>query len=136
MPIVIDASVAMAWCFEDEATPGADAVLDQLPDDHAVVPQLWLLEVANVLLVAERHGRISEAQAERFVELLLRLPISVDASQPDLGSLLAVGRRRGLNAYDACYLALAERLGAPLATLDAALGEAARAAGVTVLGDA
>jgi len=135
MTIVIDTSVTMAWCFEDEETLAADEVLDRLRDGDAVVPSLWQLEVANVLLVAERRGRISEAQAERFVSLLEQLPIRVDADVVDMTSVLGVGRRHGLSAYDACYLVLAERLGAPLATLDTALAAAGRAAGVTVLAD-
>ena len=67
MDIVIDASVTMAWCFEDEATPGADAALDLLRESRAVVPTIWSLEVANVLLGAQRRQRISEAQVTRFV---------------------------------------------------------------------
>ncbi|HEY5230790.1 MAG TPA: type II toxin-antitoxin system VapC family toxin, partial [Galbitalea sp.] len=60
---VIDTSLAMAWCFEDEATPPTEAVLDRLREDQAVVPAIWPLEIANVLLVAERRGRLTEAQA-------------------------------------------------------------------------
>lgn len=133
MTVVIDTSVTMAWCFEDEANPTADAVLDRLRDDDAVVPSLWQLEVVNVLLVAERRGRISEAQAARFLRLLEQLPIRVDADEIDVIDVLGVGRRHGLSAYDACYLSLAERLGLPLATLDADLAEAGRTAGVTML---
>lgn len=135
MTIVVDTSVTMAWCFEDEATKAADEVLDRLRDDHAVVPSLWQLEVANVLLVAERRGRISEAQVARFIGLLQQLPIDVDAEAADVTAVLGVGRRHGLSAYDACYLVLAERLGAALATLDADLVVAGRAAGVPVLTD-
>jgi predicted nucleic acid-binding protein len=135
MTIVIDTSVTMAWCFEDEETLAAEDVLDRLRDGDAVVPSLWQLEVANVLLVAERRGRISEAQAERFVSLLEQLPIRVDADVVDVTSVLGVGRHHGLSAYDACCLVLAERLGAPLATLGTALAAAGRAAGVTVLTD-
>ncbi len=135
MTIVIDTSITMAWCFEDEAAPVAEEVLDQLRDDDAVVPSLWQLDVANVLLVAERRGRMSEAQVSRFVGLLEQLPIRVDTDGVDMTSVLGVGRRHGLSAYDACYLVLAERLGAPLATLDAALAAAGRTAGVIVLTD-
>ena len=135
MTIVIDTSMTMAWCFEDEATPAADEVLDQLRDGDAAVPSLWQLEVANVLLVAERRGRISEAQASRFVGLLEQLPIRVDTDVVDVTNVLGVGRRHGLSAYDACYLVLAERLGVPLATLDATLAAAGRTAGVIVLTD-
>jgi predicted nucleic acid-binding protein len=130
---VIDTSVAMAWCFEDEATDAADEVLDGLRVDQAVVPAIWPLEVANVLLVAERRGRLSEAQVSRFLELLAQLPIDVDESPADMAGIVAAGRRHTLSSYDASYLVLAERLGAALATLDQRLTKAARQAGVELL---
>ncbi len=136
MPMVVDTSVTMAWCFDDEASHETDAVLDRLQQDEAFVPAVWQLEVTNVLLVAERRGRMTEAQATRFLDLLLRLPIRIDASQTDVTAVLATGRRHGLSAHDAAYLLLAERLGVPLATLDNKLVSAGRAAGVRLLIDA
>lgn len=133
MPMVIDSSVTMAWCFEDEATNDSEAILDRLVHDEAVVPGLWEFEVGNVLLVAERRGRITEAQAARFVDLLTQLPIRIDASPTDITAVLAVGRRHNLSAYDAAYLVLAERLAAPMATLDDKLATASRNAGVELL---
>jgi predicted nucleic acid-binding protein len=129
----MDASVAMAWCFEDEATEATDVVLDRLRDDEAAVPAIWPLEVANVLLVAERRDRLSEAQASRFLELLTELPIEIDDAPHDLAAIVAAGRRHELSSYDASYLVLAERLGAPLATLDRRLANAAERAGVELL---
>lgn len=130
MPIVIDASVTMAWCFEDEATERTEAVLDHLRSDEGVVPALWHLEVANVLLVAERRERMTEAQVSRFLDLLGQLPIRIDPQPIDTTAVLAAGRRHGLSAYDATYLVLAERLGVPCATLDERLCAACTAAGV------
>ncbi|HZV26897.1 MAG TPA: type II toxin-antitoxin system VapC family toxin [Acidothermaceae bacterium] len=130
---VIDTSVAMAWCFEDEATQATEAVLDLLRTDQVVVPAIWPLEVANVLLVTERRGRLSEAQASRFLELLAQLPLNVDTSPTDMVGIVATGRRHTLSSYDASYLLLAERLGATLATLDKPLAKAARKAGVQLL---
>ncbi|MDQ3733796.1 MAG: type II toxin-antitoxin system VapC family toxin [Actinomycetota bacterium] len=109
MPIVIDASVTMAWCFEDEASDQTDSVLDHLRDEAAVVPPLWQLGVANVMLVAERRRRITEAQAARFLGLLGKLPIRVDTSPTDPTAVVAAGRRHNLSAYAAAYLVLAER---------------------------
>ena len=130
---VVDASIAMAWCFEDEATDATDALLDRLQGDRAVVPAIWPLEVANVLLVAERRRRLTEAQASRFLEILAQLPIDVDDSAVDAAAVVAAGRRHALTSYDASYLVLAERLGASLATLDRSLAKAARRAGVQLL---
>ncbi len=133
MTLVVDASVTLAWCFEDEATPDTEAVLDRLQEDEAIVPILWQVEVANVLLVAERRGRMTEAQVTRFVGLIEQLPIRIDLSGTELTALLSFGLRHGLSAYHAAYLALAERLAAPLATLDAKLATASRNAGVPLL---
>jgi predicted nucleic acid-binding protein len=130
---VVDASVTMAWCFEDEATPASEAVLDQLSGERAIVPGLWTLEVTNVLLAAERRGRLTEAQATRFVSVLSALPIDISPDIADLVALLAAGRRHELSAYDAAYLTLAARTGLPLATLDDKLAAAARSAGITLL---
>ncbi len=122
----------MAWCFEGEADPVADAVLDRLATDDSVVPALWKLEVANVLLAAERGGRFTQAQIARFVGLIDLLPISIDSGEHDLLHVIGVGRAHGLSSYDTCYLELAQRLGVSLATLDRTLVEAARSAGVEV----
>lgn len=119
----------MAWCFEDEANAHADRVLDELAldDREAVVPGLWMLEVVNVLLVAERRKRLSPVQSRRFLELLMALPITVDEGSfhVRLPELLATGRECDLSAYDASYIELAERLGLPMATDDRKLKKAA-----------
>ena len=133
MAFVVDASVTMAWCFEDEARPATEDLLDRLIHDEAIVPALWTLEVANVLLMAERQDRMTEAQATRFVQLLGQLPIRTESAPVDVSALLALGRRHNLTAYDATYLALAQRLGVALATLDEGLVRAARSAGVDLV---
>ena len=131
---VLDCSVAMAWCFEDEADPYADGVLDRLVEESALVPPLWPLEIADVLIVAERRRKLRRSYSARFLELVGALPIEVDSATPDPSHLLAVAREHGLSAYDAAYLALAMREGIPRATRDRALGKAARRCGVSLLG--
>lgn len=135
MPIVLDASVTMAWCFADEATAYTEAVFDRLRNDGAVVPAIWPLEVANVLLIGERRQRLSELQRVRFVHVLRALPITVDvgALSEAFGAVLAIGREHGLSAYDAAYLELAMREGLPLATQDERLVAVARLVGVTLV---
>jgi predicted nucleic acid-binding protein len=131
-PLVVDCSVTMAWCFEDECDELADAVLDRLADGEAWVPSLWPLEVANVLVAAERRRRLTAADSSRFVELLLSLPIVVDERSHEraLSQVLAAARQLGISVYDASYLELAMRLGAALATRNSQLRAAAAAAGV------
>jgi len=132
--LVLDCSVTMAWCFEDEADEYGEAVLDFLRGGKALVPPIWPFEVANVLLVAERRKRLARADAFRFLALLRALPISVDQQPGDqaLNDVLALAREQKLSAYDAAYLELALRRGCALATLDERLRLAAKRTGIKV----
>lgn len=129
--IILDASMAMSWCFEDEWTQESDRVLEMVRNNGALVPPLWDLEVANVLLVAERRGRTSRADTERLLSLLQQLPIEL-ADDPDVRDVAAAARDYDLSAYDACYLMIAMRTDWPLATLDKKLSGAASLAGVSL----
>jgi predicted nucleic acid-binding protein len=133
---VLDASIALAWCFADEATPAADALLDRLADEEAAAPALWRLEVANALTMAERRGQLSVAGLTRSVSLLQRLAVAIDPEGPDRAfrELLDLARSEGLTVYDAAYLELALRLGLPLASKDARLRKAAAGLGLALLG--
>ena len=131
---VLDNSVVMAWYFEDEANTYSAAILESMALSEALVPTIWPLEVANVLLVGERKGRTTEARTHRFIALLDALPIRVDAAtaQHALSRILTLAREQQLSAYDAAYLELAMREGVPLATQDKALRRAAKACGVAL----
>jgi predicted nucleic acid-binding protein len=126
----------MAWCFEDERSEVADVVLDGLKRSEALVPAVWPLEVVNVLLVAERRGRLERADSARFLSLLASLPIVVESMMTAraFGEILALARDMDLSSYDAAYLDLAMREGIPLATFDERLRGAAERAGVPVVG--
>ncbi len=131
-PIVLDASVTMSWVLAEEDRERGALVLDALQSRGAAVPALWRLEICNVLLVAQRRRRVTESAALRFLTLLQDLPIEIDDAPPDMVEVVAAGGRHGLSAYDATYLLLAERLGAPLATFDDRLARAAIDAGVQI----
>jgi len=135
---VLDCSVTMAWCFADEATSYTNGVRDALIVTRAVVPSLWPLEVANVLLVAERRNRLEKVDSIRFLSLLQALPIAVDqgTSQRALREILDLAREQELSSYDATYLELALREGLPLATLDDRLKDAAARVDVPLVGAA
>ncbi len=136
MAFVVDASVTMSWCFEDEATPYTESVLERLRGSSAVAPAIWPLEIANILLLGERRGRIPRPKTESFVRVLQELQVSVEEGYPAkvLGPVLQIGREYGLTSYDAAYLELAMRRGLPLATLDGRLADAAGRAGVELVG--
>lgn len=135
MPFVLDSSVTLAWCFEDEATPFTDQVLDRLDGDSAFVPAIWPLEIANGLRSAERRGRLQPADSAHFTELLRALPIIVEGGSIDraFSMVLDIARAYELTSYDASYLELAMREGLPLATQDRRLITAAGRAGVTLV---
>lgn len=135
MPFVVDASVSLAWYLEDETSAYADRVLERLSEDDALVPAIWIIEIANGLLVAERRRRVSAAGVSSAVERLLDLPVSVREApfESALSSILNLARAHRLTAYDAAYLDLAMREGAPLATQDEDLRAAAARVGVEVL---
>jgi predicted nucleic acid-binding protein len=124
---VLDNSIVMAWCFEDEATAYTDAVQDQLVESTAFVPAIWPLEVTNVLIVAERKKRIGKAGSGHFIALLSQLPIKVEPTDSEriFHDTLSLARQYQLSSYDASYLELAIRKGLPIATLDKAIVRAA-----------
>lgn len=134
--LVLDASVALAWCFDDETTDATREVLRQLGNNRAIGPSLLPLEIANVLALAERRKRISASRVAEFVGLIDTLAIEIDGptSTRVLHDVLNLARGEELTAYDACYLELAMRLGLPLASKDVALRQAATRLGVPLLG--
>ncbi len=134
---ILDCSMIMPWHFEDEATPGTDAVLARAREAVIHVPPLWFMEVANTLTLAERKGRFTRAKGEEFLAMLGLMDIREDRIplaklQPRIVDL---AREEKLTAYDATYLELALREGMPLATLDKELIKAAKRRGVSLVGE-
>jgi len=134
---ILDASVTLCWCFENQATDYTEAIFERLAGGEEVsVPFIWPVEVANVLVTAERRKALKVAQVRGFVEELSAWPIQVDTLGVDRAfqQVLGTAREHNLSAYDAAYLELAIREGLPLATLDEDLKRAARAVGVKIAG--
>src|SRR6266404_2753984 len=133
---VLDTSVTLAWIYPDETTDAVRQVFDVVASAGAVVPALWHLEVANSLTIGMGRGRITAPFRAAALSDLARLEISVD-SETDAhawSSTLRLADQFQLTVYDAAYLELAQRRLLPLASLDVELREAARAAGVKLLG--
>ncbi len=130
---VLDASVAVAWCFEDESSEFADRILDLLKTgSEAITPAIWPLELANALLMAERRKRISMEEVAAQLSGIRHLPVLIEPmdSARAFDQVLPVARQQHLTEYDAAYLELALRRALPLATLDDKLRRAARQAGI------
>jgi len=133
---VVDASVALAWCFPDEDAPVAHTVATMLRrGDTALVTTFWPHEVVNALLVGEKRKRISPKLAATFLSELAVLPIVlVPSSTVDVFNRIQfVAREYGLTPYDAAYLDLAKVNELPLATLDDDLMRASVKAGIALL---
>ena len=131
---VLDASVALSWCFDDEVSTYAELVLDLLADGaEARAPAIWPLEVANSMLSAQRRKRINEAESVRWLNRIgaLRIVISGPSNLGEIGDLFAIARQFGLSIYDATYLELARRFDLPLATIDRRLSAAASKSGIS-----
>ena len=134
--LILDCSMAMAWCFSDEGTEETTRIQDRMVAETAIVPAHWFLEVVNVLAMAEKKNRISAVDSTRFVQLLATLQIELDDRFPArvFDHVLPLCRSHQLTSYDAAYLDLAVRTQLPLASLDDRLRSAAISLGVQVLG--
>lgn len=134
---VMDASIAVAWAFSDEKTALTDLVLESLArGGSALVPDLWGLEVANALWMAEGRKGISSSARIQHQEMLLMLPL--ETRRIPVGRAFevvsALASTQQLTVYDATYLDLAQREGLPLATLDKQLSAAAKKMKVRLFG--
>lgn len=142
MSFVLDASLTLAWCFEDEHTRFTTAALEALLNHGAIVPTIWIHEVTNGLRTVQKSSRIDEQAVRTFTSMLEQLPIetvSLDAGTM-FGEVRRIALQHNISAYDAAYLVLARLLQMPLATLDgtgrrAGLKQAALALSVTVLSE-
>lgn len=136
MSLVLDSSVALGWCFEDQHTSAIRLVLQQVVDSGALVPQLWPLEVLNGLAMAERRGRLDTPTRERLEGFLRELPVALDDDTgPDAWTrTVPLAHRFQLTVYDAAYLELAQRQQLPLASIDESLRRAGTELGLTLLG--
>ena len=136
MSVVLDSSITVARVFPDELTPAILELFKEQVVHGAWVPDLWKIELANVLSISVRKGRMTGERRDRVLALLQILPISVD---PETGhkawnETLKLADRHQLTVYDATYLELALRRSLPLATLDRDLRRAAQAEDIRLLG--
>ena len=94
------------------------------------MPALWLLEISNLLLNAQRRRRITAGKRIELAAVAAALRLKVDRQTVSIPQLDALAAHHGLSAYDASYIELALRRGLPLATVDAGLLAAMAKSGV------
>jgi hypothetical protein len=79
---ILDASVAISWCFPGdptEDTPYSRTILKELAANDALVPEVWPFEIANAIFVSfAKRKRITERQIQEYLTLLKALPVRVE----------------------------------------------------------
>jgi predicted nucleic acid-binding protein len=134
MAVVIDASVAMGWFLQSQASDLADAVEERIADDDGWVPGHFGVEIGRALRRRERAGELTADFVDEAFQRLQTYPLKQDLSDrfKNLDIAVKLARTHRLRVADACYLELALRLKLPLATRDAALARAAERSGATL----
>jgi predicted nucleic acid-binding protein len=121
-PWVLDCSAAAAFLLNEAEGASVDPLVHAAGSGEVrlLVPALFWCELLNVLLVAERRGRLSRSQALALRRESDRLPLGTEPPPGSLerGRVHDLALTHGLTAYDAAYLELAERQGARLKTFD------------------
>ena len=132
---VFDASIIIAAFSPDEIELRAVAVLAPLLGGGSHVPDLWPIEIANVLLTKTRRRLLAASEADEVWRTIRMIPVEFHAISIEQieTSIRPLAQQHGLSSYDASYLDLARRLGVPLATLDRKLRAAAEAENIPVL---
>jgi len=133
MDFVLDASFALHWCFEDEATEASESVLTRLQDqsDAAWAPGIWPYELLNGLGKGITRGRVERERAALLWREIRALPIRITDILVN-ETLLELALEHSLAVYDASYLSLAITRGLPVAT-DGKLQAAAKKVGIGII---
>ena len=129
--IVLDNSVVLSWCLQDEGEPLAERAMHRVVEHGAVVPHIWWYELRNALAMNERRGRLSPADTVSTLADVRQLRISFDQAH-DEDVVVALARAQHLSVYDAAYLEVALRRTLPIASLDKRLRQAAAALEISV----
>ena len=116
MTLVIDASVACKWFFEEPLSPEARNLATS--DTVFTAPDMILAECANVAWRRVRSRAVPQAQAQAFLKTLPRWFDSLAPSERLHEAAFAMAVALNHPVYDCLYLALAERERTRMVTAD------------------
>ena len=119
--LVLDASVAVKLCISEPFSDRAEALVGRADRDPAgglFVPDFFYIECANVFWKRVRRLGYPPRAAEEGIEYVLNMPLGVFPTSELVRDALDIAIEAEITAYDACYVALARRLGVPLVTAD------------------
>jgi predicted nucleic acid-binding protein len=122
--------VAVQWLLEQERSDAAQALLESRHELVAV--DLIRLEVVSAILKAIRTKRLPPQEGTAAITNFDRTPLRSFLAADHASAAYAIALRHGGSVYDACYIALARSLDAPLATDDEGMAQVAETVGVTV----
>ena len=136
MSLVLDASVTLAWCFEDEQTPAVMDLLDRIAETGGVAPLRGPSKPSTGSSPRSAGAGSPRRRAQRWPHSCAQLPITLDGDTAERvwDATARLASQFKLSVYDAAYLELAQRRRLPLASLDQDLRTAAKASGIDVLG--
>lgn len=124
---VVDASVALAWAFQEPGSEGARRVAES----HGLLaPDLMLVEVGNVLWAKVRRRVVERAVADRLFDAIAAVPVDLAPMRALMPSARALAFTLDETVHDCIYLALALRDGCMLATADRVFADRIDAAGL------
>lgn len=121
--LVVDASVALKWYFEE---PWSDAARRLLSGGRLVVPRLFFLETSNILRKRYERKEMSADDARATADHLAELPLEVWPDHRLVRPALDLALDARLSMFDAVYVVLAHRLRGRLVTADRRLVNAMR----------
>ena len=125
--LVVDASVVVKWLAREPDSPAANGVLAS--DLDLCAPRLLAAEVVNALRNKVLRNAISREQAEQGAALVPGLPIAWFGDEALCADAMRLALGIGASVYDCLYLALAQRLDAPLITADSQFAQRLDSAG-------
>ena len=117
---VLDTSVSTKQFIHDNFTPKVNQLLDHLsfPETKIFVPDLFYIESTNVLWKYVKAGLYSINEVSRDLANLKQLPLQIVSTTELMESAFLIAANYQISAYDASYIALSEKVNAPLLTLD------------------
>ena len=118
---VLDTSALIRFYVPDGPMPdGLEKIIEEgwRGDALLFIPELALVESAQVLLKKEHAGFLTRDESDEIIRNIMRIPMEIIRHRDLLELSLVFARNHGLTVYDAMFLALSKKQNAQLMTAD------------------